>query len=259
MRPRLGESRVAVQVAESETSPALVTAERRPLPRAAGQRGFVATLKLGVLPPGEYVARAVVTVPGQPDAHVTRSFRLAPVAAADRRLADRRARRRRRSAGAAADVADRRAGGAVLRRRGAEARGRAWRSSTICCSASIPCRRQAPAIVQQAREGTFVVTPADGTQPAGDEPTLAFIRGLAQLQKKQYAQAAAWFQIVAEGRLGFSRRRVLPRRRARRQRSRQRCRRRVADVAASNGGNSGVSDARGRDCCAWATRRRRST
>ncbi|MGH9173486.1 MAG: hypothetical protein ACRD1H_03965, partial [Vicinamibacterales bacterium] len=62
---RLAASRVAVQIAESESSPALISAEAKAVPRAAGQRGFVATLALGVLPPGEYVARAVVTVPGQ--------------------------------------------------------------------------------------------------------------------------------------------------------------------------------------------------
>jgi len=77
---RVSKSRVTLQIAESESSPALVTAEAQPIPRTKGQRAFAALLRLGVLPPGEYVARAVVKVPGQPDALVTRSFRLAPIA-----------------------------------------------------------------------------------------------------------------------------------------------------------------------------------
>ena len=79
---RLADSKVSVQIAESETSPALVTFPAQSIPRVTGQRSFVASLKLGVLPPGEYVARAVVAIPGHADAHVTRSFRLAPVATA---------------------------------------------------------------------------------------------------------------------------------------------------------------------------------
>jgi tetratricopeptide (TPR) repeat protein len=50
-------------------------------------------------------------------------------------------------------------------------------------------------LVAQARTGTFVATPSDGSAPDGDEPALAFIRGLAALRKKEIAQAAAWFQL----------------------------------------------------------------
>ena len=64
MPKRLAESRVSVQIAESENGPALVTVPAQAIPRVTGQRSFVASLKLGVLPPGEYVARAVVSVPG---------------------------------------------------------------------------------------------------------------------------------------------------------------------------------------------------
>jgi hypothetical protein len=65
---RVSKSNVRVEVAQREDGPALVSANGQPIPRARGQRAFAALLKLGVLPPGEYVARAVVTVPGQPDA-----------------------------------------------------------------------------------------------------------------------------------------------------------------------------------------------
>ena len=80
---RLSQSRVTVQVADSETSPALrQRGGTVRFQRTAGARGFAASLKLGVLPPGEYVARAVVKCPDNPTRSVTRSFRLAPVAAA---------------------------------------------------------------------------------------------------------------------------------------------------------------------------------
>ena len=67
----------------------------------------------------------------------------------------------------------------------------------------IRCRRRSAAIVQQAREGTFVDTPADSRAPPATSPPLSFIRGLAQLQKKQYAQAAGWFQIALKGASDF--------------------------------------------------------
>jgi tetratricopeptide (TPR) repeat protein len=58
-------------------------------------------------------------------------------------------------------------------------------------------------IVQQAREGKYVQPPVDGKGMAGDEVTLSFIRGLALLEKKQYAQAAGWFQLALKGASDF--------------------------------------------------------
>jgi tetratricopeptide (TPR) repeat protein len=59
------------------------------------------------------------------------------------------------------------------------------------------------AVVQQAREGRYAVTQVDGRGAAGDEVTLAFIRGLALLEKKQYAQAAGWFQLALKSASDF--------------------------------------------------------
>jgi hypothetical protein len=185
----VSKSRVTVQLAESDSSPALVTVEAKPIPRDKGQRAFAALVRLGVLPPGEYVARAVVKVPGQPDAVVSRSFRLAPIAAptdaspiAGRVSADD-APAPLPMAKVAAPVA-RFSVDDVL-------------EPPVVGSFLDFLQREHPvsaahhAIVQQAREGKYVEVPS-GTPE--DEVTLAFIRGLAQLQKKQYAQAAAWFQ-----------------------------------------------------------------
>ena len=198
---RLASSRVTVQIAASETGPALVTTEAQTRTRDDTQRSFVATLKLGILPPGEYVARAVVSLSGQPDAHITRSFRLAPVA----------------SSTDASPIA--------LRAVGDEAPAPLPMSRIVAPVArfsvddvltprvvggflddlqlSHPVSAASGAVVRQAREGKFVVTPSDGSAPAGDEPMLAFIRGLAQLQKKQYAQAAAWFQLTLKSASDF--------------------------------------------------------
>jgi tetratricopeptide (TPR) repeat protein len=41
-----------------------------------------------------------------------------------------------------------------------------------------------------------VSPPPDVSLPESDEPALSFVRGLSALQKKQYAQAAAWFQLT---------------------------------------------------------------
>ena len=50
---RLSKSRVSIQIADSDTSPALFTAEAKPLPRGKTQRAYAALLRLDVLPPGE--------------------------------------------------------------------------------------------------------------------------------------------------------------------------------------------------------------
>ena len=198
---RLSSSRVTVQIAESETGPALVSSEAQIQTRDDAQRTFVATLKLGVLPPGEYVARAVVALPGQADAHITRSFRLAPVATATDdspialRVAGDEAPAPLPMARIVAPVArftvDDVLAPAVVR------------GFIDDLQLSHPVSATSSGVVRQAREGTFVLTPSDASHPTSDEPMLAFIRGLAQLQKKQYAQAAAWFQLTLKSASDF--------------------------------------------------------
>ena len=187
---RVSKSRVTVQIAESESSPALVSVDAQPIPRTKDQRAFAALLRLGVLPPGEYVARAVVKVPGQPDALVTRSFRLAPIALPtdDSPIAARVSADDAPAPLPMAKVA------APVARFAIEdvLQPAVVRSFLDFLQREHPVSAAHEPIVQRAREGVYVDTPA--AAPA-DEVTLAFIRGLGQLEKKQYARAAAWFQL----------------------------------------------------------------
>ena len=198
---RISKSGVAIEVAETEAGPALVTANAQPIPRAKGQRAFAALLKLGVLPPGEYVARAVVSVPGQDDATITRAFRLAPVAAATdespiaKSVSVDDAPAPLPMAKVAAPVA-RFAIEDVLKPD-------IVRAHLDFLQRTRPVSAANDAIVQQARNGTYVQTPVDGKGNAGDEVTLSFIRGLGLLEKKQYAQAAGWFQLALKAASDF--------------------------------------------------------
>ncbi|MDP1570127.1 MAG: VWA domain-containing protein, partial [Vicinamibacterales bacterium] len=74
---------MALEIATAADAPVLVRAEARHSDRAGGrQRAFEAAIDAAVLPPGEYVARAVVAVPGQPVQYVIRPLRLEPPSAA---------------------------------------------------------------------------------------------------------------------------------------------------------------------------------
>lgn len=198
---RVSKSRIQVQVAESEAGPTLVSADAQPIPRTKSQRAYAALLKLGVLPPGEYVARAVVTVPGQPEAIVTRAFRLAPVAAPTddspivRSVSVDDAPAPLPMAKVAAPVA-RFSIEDILKPEVVRSHLDTLQRSHAVSAANQP-------IVEQARAGTYVQTPVDGRGAAGDEVTLSFIRGLALLEKKQYAQAASWFQLTLKGASDF--------------------------------------------------------
>lgn len=189
---RVAKSRVTVQIAENESSPALVSGDAQPIPRTNNGRAYAALLRLGVLPPGEYVARAIVKVPGEADAQVTRAFRLAPVAAPTDA-----------SPSAARDSADDAPAPPPISKIAAPVARFTIDdvlATDVVASFLDYLHREHPVsaasqpMVDQARQGRFIV-PTDGKDPPGDEVTLAFIRGLAWLEKKQYAQAAGWFQL----------------------------------------------------------------
>jgi VWFA-related protein len=196
---QLSGARVRIQIAESESSPPLVSSDTQLVPRNDELNAFASTMKLTMLPPGEYVARAIVSVPGGKETRITRSFRFDPAAVA------RTAAVRRPSSPDEAvplpparivaplarfaidDVLEPEVVGAfldVLQQRG-------------------PLSAPTAALIAQARAGTFVAAPADGRAPAGDEAALNFVRGLAALQKKQPAQAAAWFQLTLKNASDF--------------------------------------------------------
>jgi hypothetical protein len=189
---RLNASTVTVHVGESDASPPLVTVQAQAPPRSEGQRTFVAPLKLAVLPPGEYVARAVISVPGQSDTEVVRAFRLAPVAAPTD--ASPIVARVAEEAPAPPPIA--RIVAPVVRFSVDEVLKPDVVGGFLDALQRLrPVSAVSAPIVQRARSGDYVMAPSDGSAPAGDEAMLSFIRGLAQLQKQQYAQAAAWFQL----------------------------------------------------------------
>lgn len=77
----LDQTEVRVEVAEREDAPALVSADAAGDADRPGRRAVVAQLDATVLPPGRYVARAIVTVDGRPVGSVSRRFDLAAPAA----------------------------------------------------------------------------------------------------------------------------------------------------------------------------------
>ena len=110
----LGKTKVTLQISDAENGNALVNVEARQVARG-NVRAFAAQMRLGVLPPGEYIARAIIAAPGAPEMRLTRPFMLSPgrrdVGAAAR---SRRAARSRCAAGAGRGVEDPRAGAAIL-------------------------------------------------------------------------------------------------------------------------------------------------
>jgi hypothetical protein len=75
---QVNDARVNFEIAETPGGNALVS-ERGRLMKGEGRgRPSVATIDVGVLPPGSYVARAVVTVGGRPTTTSIRPFEIAP-------------------------------------------------------------------------------------------------------------------------------------------------------------------------------------
>lgn len=200
----LGRTKVSVQVAEAESGPALVSVDARQASRADGLRAFAATLKLGVLPPGEYVARAVVTAPGQTETTIVRPFLLARVASAS-------------TAKAAAVDPDTpldpdapppppppiKILAPVPR----------FVPETVLAPQVLapfldgladlhPPSAGVAAILDQARNGDFTA-PETTSGPPDDQVALSFVRGLGAFQKGDIAQASAWFQQTLKGASDF--------------------------------------------------------
>jgi hypothetical protein len=84
---QVNDARVVFEVAETAGGNALVS-ERGRFAKGDGRgRPSIAMLDVGVLPPGSYVARAVVTVSGRPPITSTRPFEIAPRKRRDTRTA----------------------------------------------------------------------------------------------------------------------------------------------------------------------------
>ncbi len=197
----LGRAKVMVQIADGESGSALVNVEARQARRGAGMRAFAARLNLGVLPPGEYVARAIVTAPGQPETRVTRAFRLDPVRAGDVPPVDLRV------------PLDPDAPPVPLAAVRIYAPVPRFVTDTVLVPNVVrpfldgledlhPPSPAVQAILEQARTGDFAAPAEPGATP-DDEVSLAFIRGLGALQRGEMPQATAWFQQTLTGASDF--------------------------------------------------------
>jgi VWFA-related protein len=74
---RLNDTRVTFEVADSADGEAIVSARGRLGNESGGRRQVSAVVDVGVLPPGMYVGRAVVTVTGEDPITITRPFEVA--------------------------------------------------------------------------------------------------------------------------------------------------------------------------------------
>ncbi len=193
----LGRAKVTLQISDAENGNPLVNVDARQVSRG-NVRAFAATMRLGVLPPGEYVARALINVPGQPEMRLTRPFMLSPTAMAaaepppDLRVPiDPDA--------PPAPVAPARIVAPVPR----------FSAQAVLTPEVVtpfldgladmhPPSPEVDAVVEKARTGAYEAPSATAPLP-DDELNLAFIRGLGALSKGEVAQAQAWFQQTLKG------------------------------------------------------------
>lgn len=197
----LARARVTVQIADGENGSALVNVEARQATRGAGQRAFAARLNLGVLPPGEYIARALITAPGQPETRVMRAFELAPIAAPPTEPVD---------LGVPLDPDAPPAPLAAVKIFAPVPR---FVKDTVLVPGVLrpfldgledahPPSPAVAAVLEQARHGVYAAPSEPGATP-DDEAALTFIRGLSSMQKGEMNQAAAWFQQTLKGASDF--------------------------------------------------------
>jgi tetratricopeptide (TPR) repeat protein len=197
----LGRAKVTLQIADAENGNALVNVAARNVARG-NVRAFAATMRLGVLPAGEYVARALINVPGQPELRLTRPFMLSPTAIAAPEPPPDLSVPRDPDA-PPAPVAPSRIVAPVPR----------FSAQTILVPGVVqpfldgladmhPPSPDVEAVIERARSGNYEAPDGAGASP-DDELNLAFVRGLNALSKGEVAQAAAWFQHTLKGASDF--------------------------------------------------------
>jgi VWFA-related protein len=200
---QLANTVVTLQVAESESAPPLSSATL-PLARREGSvRTFAGLIRLGLIPPGRYLARAVVAAPGHPDTRIVRAFRFAPIEVLPERPTSastapasvddevlpppppKIAVRPRRFD--PASVLDPEVVGAFL----------------TSLEAMYPPSAEAARVIARARQGAFdAPEPGRETAPE-DETVLAFVRGLKEMEQRRYPRATAWFQVALKSASDF--------------------------------------------------------
>ncbi len=202
---QLANTSVNVEVAESETGPPISTIELPLAVREAGLRTFGGMVRLGLLPPGQYVARAVIATPGQAPTRLMKTFHYSPPAttvpppkAADSELVP---------ASVDEEVLPppppriavrlpRFDPGSVLAPPVVDA----FLSSL---EAMYPPSAEAEKVFARARQGKFDAPEPGRDTPPGDEAAFAFVRGLGEMQKRRYPQATAWFQVTLKSASDF--------------------------------------------------------
>jgi len=196
----LSKTKVTLQISDAENGNALVNVEARQAARG-NVRAFAAQMRLGVLPPGEYVARAIIAPPGLPELRLTRPFMLTPVAEAPAPTPD---------LGVPLDPDAPPAPIAASKIIAPVPRFSA-RSILIPevvlpflegLSDMHPPSPDVEAVIEKAKTGNYDA-PAERGATADDELNLAFVRGLGALGKGEIAQAAAWFQQTLKGASDF--------------------------------------------------------
>ncbi|MFA5911785.1 MAG: VWA domain-containing protein [Vicinamibacterales bacterium] len=198
----LGRAKVMIEIADAENGNPLVSVEARQAPRGNNLRAFAATLKLGVLPPGEYVARAIVKAPGQPDLRLVRPFLMAPVVAETTAVSiDPRVPLDPDAP--PAPLAEVKIFAPVPR----FVRGTVLIPNVVApfldgLTALHPPSPAVEEVIEKARNGQFSA-PADAGSTPDDELNLAFVRGLEAFSKGEVPQAAAWFQQTLKGASDF--------------------------------------------------------
>jgi len=196
----LGKTKVSLQIADAENGNALVNVEARQVQRA-NVYAFAAQMRLGVLPPGEYVARAMIAPPGLPEMRLTRPFMLSPAPDTGEPLPD---------LGVPLDPDAPPAPVAASKILAPIPR---FSARSILVPEVVqpflegladmhPPSPEVEAIIEKAKAGTYEA-PADRAGSADDELNLSFVRGLASLSNGEIAQAAAWFQQTLKGASDF--------------------------------------------------------
>jgi VWFA-related protein len=196
----LGKTKVTLQISDAENGNALVNVEAKQVARG-NVRAFAAQMRLGVLPPGEYVARAIIAPPGAPEMRLTRPFMLSPVADTSEPPPD---------LGVPLDPDAPPAPVAASKILAPVPR---FSARTILIPEVVqpfleglsdmhPPSPQVEAVIEKAKTGTYDA-PADRGATPDDELNLAFVRGLSAFSKGENAQAAAWFQQTLKGASDF--------------------------------------------------------
>jgi VWFA-related protein len=201
---QLANTAVTVQIAESATGPPLTSIELPLALRDGLLRTFGGMVRLGLLPPGQYIARAVVTAPGHPETRVLRSFKYAPsLLPPPSNTANGNA--------TPASVDDEVPPPPPPR---IAVRLPRFNPSTVLqpdvvhafldsLETMYPPSSAAATVLAKARDGTFEAPEPKDNMSAGDEATFAFVRGLGELQKQRYPQATAWFQVTLKSASDF--------------------------------------------------------